>query len=305
MIDRFKIYSSLILVVLFLSTGSSIVAQDYNFGIRAGLSYSRLLGPTINEPTHSDAFQFNNGIHFGVTFTYNITDVFGLRTEVSYNQIGTRYTFESPDAPYVFRDGLERAPRNGEITRFYDVSNAYVHVPLMANWKPIKKLELFGGIYTQFLVLPTSGGKVDFTAPINPETGEVYKYSFIQSIEGNYYSDDPREAKGNQGLVVDLIIDGEVTKVGMNRLVGAYYELDADEKRGSTYNWFDAGLEAGVSYYINRSLFLSFSAMYGLLDVTNDDLDVDFYRLNEFDKFNFRDDFDTNLSLQVSLGFKF
>ena len=293
---------------LFLAilTSTNLHSQDYKFGIRAGLNYSKLLGPQINELTHQDYQQFNNGIHFGVTFSYYLTDNFGFRTELAYNQIGTRYTFESESAPYVFRYGLNREPRNGKIKRYLDINNSYIHVPLMAFVKPFKKIEVFGGVYAQFLILPTSDGNIDFTAPENPDTpGELYRYSFIQFIEGNYYSDEARNVKGNQTLIVDLIIDGESEQVSMNRLVGAYYELDEDEKTGSTFNWFDMGIEGGVSYNINRSLYVGLTGMYGLLDVTNDKMDVDYFNLDEFQKYKFRDDFDTNLSLQLSLGFKF
>lgn len=293
----------LLLGIFFISLNAS--GQDYKFGIRAGLNYSKLLGPQISEPEYRDFQQFNNGIHFGVTFSYHLTDIFGFRTELAYNQIGTRYTFEGDDSPYVFRYGFEREPRYGNITRYLDVNNSYIHLPLMVFYKPFKKIEVFGGIYTQFLILPTSDGFIDFTAPINPNTGDRYRYSFIQNVEANYYADEAREVKGSQTLLVDLIIDGEAEPVSMQRLVGGYYELSEDEKSGSKYNRLDIGLEGGFSYYINRSLYVGLTGMYGLLDVTNDDLDVDFNELNEFNKFKFRDDYDTNLSLQLSLGFKF
>lgn len=294
----------LLLCICFFAWNAN--AQDYKFGIRAGLNYSQLLGPQISEADHRDFQQLNNGIHFGVTFAYHLTDNFGFRTELAYNQIGTRYTFEGERSPYVFRYGFEREPRYGEIKRYLDINNSYVHLPLMAFFKPHKKIEVYGGVYTQFLVLPTTDGNIDFTAPEDPNNpGELYKYSFIQFVEGNYFADEAREFKGSQTLIVDLIVDGESEPVSMQRLVGAYYELDEDEKSGSLFNWLDVGLEAGFSYFINRSLYVGFTGMYGLLDVTNNEMDVDYQELDEFNKYKFRDDFDTNLSLQVSLGFKF
>lgn len=295
-----------VLVIAICFTMNGLYAQDYSFGIRAGLNYSKLIGPQINTVTEKDAFQFNNGLHFGVTFAYHLTDNFGLRTELAYNQIGTLYTYQGENSPFVFRYGQERVVRNGKIERFFDISNSYIHVPLMVYYKPHRKVELYGGIYAQFLIIPTANGRIDMTAPENSETpGELFKYSFEQLIEANYFSDDPREVKGSQSLIVDLIIDGETEKVAMNRLVGGYYELDADEKKASLYNWFDAGLEFGGSYYINRSLYLGLTGMYGLTDVTNNKADVDFGNLNEFQKYIFRSDFDRNLSLQLSLGFNF
>lgn len=298
-----KYIISTLLIAFCLLISQNVKAQDYNFGIRAGLNYSKFQGPQLNEADHKDFFSFNNGIHFGVTFAYAFTDQFGLRTEVGYNQIGTKYTFESEDAVFVFRNDFEREPRNGKILRKYDINNSYIHVPIMAYFKPFKKLELYGGIYTQFLILPTMGGSIDFTDP-NLDDKEL-TFSFIQSIEGNYYADKARQAKGNQALTVAILVDGEVVKPTMNRLVGAYYELDEDEKKGSAFSWFDAGLEGGASYFVNKSLYIGLTGQYGLLDVTRNQMDVDFYRLDENQKFKFRSDYDVNFSLQLSVGFKF
>ncbi|MDA9774505.1 PorT family protein [Saprospiraceae bacterium] len=291
----------LLAFIFTISTVSMLSAQDYKFGIRAGLNSSQFLGTLISDEKQKDAFSMNNGIHFGVTFAYYFSDNFGLRTEVGYNQIGTNYKYEADDAEYVFRNLFEREPRQGKIIRTLDINNSYIHVPIMVFAKPFKKLEVFGGVYTQFLVLPTAGGTIDFTA-LNPED---QKYSFEQGIEANYYSDEARQGKGSQTLEVDLIIDGEVEDIIMPRLVGGYYELDENEKAGSTYNWFDFGVEGGVSYFFNNSLYLGLTGMFGLSDVTNNALDVDYYRVDENSRYVYRSDFDRNLSIQLSLGFKF
>ncbi len=296
------------LFACFIGFTANISAQDYRFGIRGGLSFSQLLGPQINNADYSEAYSLNNGIHFGVTLAYHLTDNFGFRTEVAYNQIGTRYVFESDNAPYVFRFALDREVRRGAIIRELDINNAYIHVPIMTFFKPHKKIELYGGIYTQFLVLPTAGGSIDFT-DLNPtgniEDGDLKNFSFFQTVEANYYSDQPRQSTSTQGLTVSLLIDNEIERINMARGVGGYFELDADEVLATKYNWFDAGLEGGFSYFVNGSLYFSLTAMYGLIDVTNDPADVDFFELNEFNKAVFRDDYDRNFSLQLSMGFKF
>lgn len=283
-------------------------AQDYKFGIRGGLNYSQFLGPQNNTADYKETFSLNNGIHFGVTLAYHLTDNFGFRTEIAYNQIGTRYKFESEDAPYVFRYGLEREVRRGRMIRELDINNSYIHVPFMVFYKPHRKIELYGGFYTQFLVLPTAGGSIDFT-DLNPsgslEDGDLKNYSFYQAIEANYYSDEPRQSKSNQSLIVALTVDGDIQRVTMSRAVSGYYELDADEKAASKFNWFDAGLEGGFSVFVNRALYIGITGMYGLTDVTNNKADVDYFEVNEFNKYIFRSDFDRNFSLQASIGFKF
>ncbi len=287
---------------------SHMMAQDYKFGIRGGLNYSQYLGLQNNTSDYMESYNLNNGIHFGVTFAYHLSDIFGFRTEVGYNQIGTKYRFESESAPYVFRFGLDREVRYGKMIREFDVNNSYIHVPFMVFYKPHRKLELYGGIYTQFLVLQLAGGSIDFTDP-DPrgslEDGDLKNYSFFQSVDANYYADDPRGTSGTQGLIVALSIDNDIQNIGMARTVNGYFELDEDEKLASRHNWFDAGLEGGFSYFVNGSLYFGVTAMYGLLDVTNDKADVDYFELNEFNKYIFRDDFDRNFSAQISMGFKF
>ncbi len=296
------------LFVALLGLNQSLEAQDYKFGIRGGLNYSSFMGPLNNNADYSESYILNNGIHFGVTFAYHLNDNFGFRTEVAYNQIGTRYKFESDDAPYVFRYGLDREVRRGKMIRELDINNSYIHLPFMVFVKPHKKLELYAGVYTQFLILPIAGGSIDFTDP-NPrgdiEEGDLKNYSFFQAIDANYYSDDVRQSKSNQGLTVALDVDGDIERITMSRSISGYYELDESEKLATRYNWFDAGLEGGFSFFLNKSLYVGVTGMYGLIDVTNDKADVDYFEINEFNGYIFREDFDRNFSLQASLGFKF
>jgi len=303
-----KLFLAFFLSFALLAVSDSVSAQDYKFGIRGGLNYSQFLGPQPSSTDFTEKFSLNNGIHFGVTFAYHLSDNFGFRTEVAYNQIGTQYSFESDDAPYAFRFGLDREVRKGKMIRKLDVNNSYVHIPVMVFFKPLRKLEVYGGIYTQFLVLPTAGGEIDFT-DTNPrgslEEGDLKDFSFFQAIEANYYSDEVRQSKTNQSLTVALDIDGDIERINMPRSISGYYELDEIEKVSTKYNWFDAGLEGGFSVFLNRSLYLGFTGMYGLVDVTRDRADVNYFELNEFSKYTFQNDFDRNLSLQVSMGFKF
>lgn len=297
------IQSTLVCFLLFTALNS--YAQDYNFGLRAGLNYSKLRGPLNKDAKYTESYDWNNGIHFGVTFALNMTDFFGFRTELAYNQIGTKYRFESNSAPYVFRHKLNREVRYGKMVRELDINNSYLHIPLMVFIKPHRKIELYGGLYAQVNILSTVGGTIDFTDPkdIDGYTGKTY--SFIQSIDGNYFSDKVRSAKSRQILQVELDIKDDKELITMPRSVGAYYELDANEKKGNVYHYFDWGLEFGGSYYFNRSLYLGVTTMYGLTDVSNNKADVDYFNLGEYDLFKFKDDIDKNLSVQVSLGFKF
>ena len=82
----------------------------------------------------------------------------------------------------------------------------------------------------------------------------------------------------------------------------AYYDLDS--KEGKPYKVFDAGLSGGAAFFLNGGLYFSATATYGLIDVTNSDLDFSYVDIDGFD-FKTRDDKDNNLSFQFSLGFSF
>ena len=84
--------------------------------------------------------------------------------------------------------------------------------------------------------------------------------------------------------------------------LSAYYGLDS--KTGKPYKVFDAGVSAGAAFFLNGGLYFSAIANYGLIDVTNSDLDFSNTDITGFD-FNTRDDKDKNLSFQFSLGFSF
>ncbi len=285
-------YRAVLLIFLCAISFSSIDAQRYNIGIRAGLNYSKILGP--KEEGLSVDRGFNNGIHFGLTYAYKFTDIFGIKTELGYSSVGSRETIEG-DGYYVFGLGQTGVPfsKEGAVKRFIETTNAYINLPIHAYIKPFEKLEIFGGPYVGFLINPSAGGTLNFD-----DLSEETKFGFIQSLDYNYYSDNALQGKNRQAIQV--IID-EVT-YQMPQAAGAYYQFQ--EKDGSLYRWLDVGLSLGAQYYINRSFFASVRADYGLVDITRRAMDVSYRELNE-NSFILRDDFDQNFSLQFSLGFKF
>lgn len=290
--------------MLFL-TGA--MAQDYNFGIRAGLNYSKFLGPQINESNAMESYSLNNGLHFGVTFGYYLSDRIGFTTEVAYNQIGSIYKFEG-DSYYRFPLSSGFPPKEGYAERIFDINNSYIQIPLLFSVKPIKQLEIQAGVYAQFLIISRATGKLTFTSP-NEET---MPYSFIQSTDANYYSDEAgAQADFSDDLRICFAVDPETgecleeTILSLPRVVGGYYEFQPLEKKASLYNWFDAGLIGSVSYYFNNSLYARLTAQYGFFDVTDEQADIDYRDLNEEGSFIFQDDLDTNLNFGISLGFRF
>lgn len=279
---------------LLLISITSFYAQRYNLGVRAGLSYSKIQGPS--EEGMLEGSNFNDGIHFGITFSYKINEYFGFKTELGYTAVGSKDSIVG-DSYFIFGIGSQNIVKEGYAKRYLDVSNSYINIPLNVYVYPFKKLELFGGPYVGFLINPTAGGRLAFD-----DGSDELKYSFIQTLDHNYYQDNARDLNSNKGFsqVITVLVDG--SEIIMPRVVGAYYQFV--EKNGNLYKWFDFGLTAGAHYYVNKSFYAGVRVDYGLFDVTRTNMDVS-YRQLDGEQYILRDDRDTNLSLQFSLGFKF
>lgn len=289
-----KIKAFLLAVGCILAT-ISVDAQRYNIGIRAGLNYSKILGPS--EEGMMEGHQFNNGIHFGITYAYKFTDRFGLKTEISYSSVGSKDSIVG-DSYYIFGINVQNQVEEGYAARYLERTNAYINIPFHAYFKPIDKLEIFGGPYIGFLINPTAGGTLRFD-----DGSDDTFFSFIQSLDHNYYSDrvltDPKYSSKGSG-VITTVIDEQT--YFMPQVVGAYYQFI--EKNGGLYKWFDFGLSAGAHYYINKSFFAGARVDYGLMDITRTKMDISYGQLNG-QEYILREDYDHNFSLQFSVGFKF
>ena len=285
---KLSIFTVLLFSFLF---SANLQAQRYNIGIRAGLNTSKFLGPA--EEGMLEGSRFNTGIHFGLTFAWKLNDISGFKTEIRYTSVGSRDSIVG-DSYFVFGIGAQNLAKEGYVKRYLDVANSYINIPFHAYIKPIPKLELFGGPYIGFLINPSAGGRVFFD-----DQSDETLFSFIQSLDYNYYQDDAREA-ANFSESITVIIDGET--IQMPRVAGAYYQFI--EKDGGRFNWFDLGISGGAQYYINKSFFFGFRADYGLLDITRKKMDVSFRSLDN-GQYIYRNDRDVNFSMQFSLGFKF
>ncbi|MFQ5445628.1 MAG: hypothetical protein ACE5FF_01735, partial [Saprospiraceae bacterium] len=62
---------------------------------------------------------------------------------------------------------------------------------------------------------------------------------------------------------------------------------------------------AGISLYLNKGLYISFRASFGLTDLTKAGADVSQVKLDDNNQFISRNDKDTSVSLQASVGFSF
>ena len=142
------------ILMAFLFAGTlSLTAQEYHFGIRAGLNSATFLGPAEEDVIETN--DLNTGFHFGVVGMMRFNDYFALGTEILYNQLGSTYYYEGPS---YYRFNV------GEVDFLYEdvkinlvVSNSYINIPLLIHFNPIKKLEIIAGGYMGFLVNPVAG----------------------------------------------------------------------------------------------------------------------------------------------------
>ena len=280
-----------LLFFLFLFQGMLLSAQDYHFGIRAGLSFAKFLGPA--EEGVTEQFNINDGFHFGIIGTMELNEYFSIGTEILYNQLGTSYQYEGPSYYKVNTGEVDFLKENLKYN--LDITNSYINIPIMLHIHPIKKLELVVGGYMGFLVNPVAGGKYEFGN------------SFRQYPEFNYYSDKAGGVPfGAQYEILNVIVtqpDESEEIVQIHKTPGAYYQYNSDQfndDTGTFFNWFDLGATAGVTYFINSSLYAAVRA-----DITNKNLDRSLKDVDEEGNFILRDDFDSNLNFQISLGFKF
>jgi len=273
------------------------LASAQTFGVKAGLNYSTFLGPT--ETGVNENYGFSNGFHFGLSYSYDFTDLFSLRTELMYIQNGTSYDYTG-DSYYIIRQSDKTTYERGQL-EFYNlnISNAYISVPVMANYRVNRRWEVFGGAYINMSIGPTGRGQMKFISDERPD-----EIRFIQSLDFSYGSDDIDEINGKsagQLTEIGILVDGDI--VILPKFAGAYTQQGA--KTGNKINFLDFGLTAGAHYFLNKGFFIGLTVDYGLPDLTNNDVDISLKELNPDNSFIFSDDKDTHLGIKASFGFRF
>ncbi len=281
---------------------SSISSQGYNVGIRAGIGQNKFNGPV----EEGERFGFAGGFHFGINFQWNFNDFIGIRSEVVYNQTGSSYTLDAEEGFYLFDplgadfgNILIRDESNIEL----DHSNAYIQLPQTIHVSVIPdKLEIFGGGYVGFLVSPVATGSILFGG----EAGDQ-EHSFRQGLNFNYFSDD-RDTRFNRFDGPSNFNNIEIRANGADvdlREFENSFDLFGFNVEESRFLSIDYGLIGGVSYFINRGLYVMGRVEYGLRDITRNSADYSLSQVNDNQTPIFKDDDDRNLGIYLSLGFRF
>lgn len=289
-------FNSLKKLILFLFVLTSIqLNAQHRVGVRAGLNYSTFRGQVES----GEDYGIGNGFHFGINYTYELNDIFGIRGEILYVQRGTKQNYFSDDTYHIIRSlSINKFVERGTVDLKMDISNAYLSIPVTAQLDLGRKFEVFGGMSIDFLVGPSGRGKLDFVSNTRPE--DIF---FIQSYDHRYNSDEAGEYNVIIPEFISIIVDGD--RVELPKVVGAYYNFDSEQKTGKRFNTIDSHLILGGNYFINPGFYLGARIEYGIADITNDEMDFSLNELDSEENFIFREDKDSSLSLSVSFGFRF
>lgn len=278
---------------------TSISAQDLSFGFKAGLNFSRINTEDIEQSGGVDleSYSGNSGFHLGVVVSNKITDNFGVRGELLFSQKGGRYEFEGDSFMRLLTfTGDERFISQGFRDMNLNISNAYMDIPLMVYFKPVKWLELAAGANVAVLISSTGAGELIYRDQAQLEGDEFRGIS----LDYRYFNDEAGEALLENGTEI-RVING--TSFEIPKTLQAYFDYPEGAET-DLFNRIDFGVHASANIFINRSLFLGLRFNYGFTDITNNDVDRSLGEINGTE-FILRDDFDRNVSLQATIGFGF
>lgn len=286
--------------ILLIFCVSGLYSQQYKIGVRAGVNYTKFSGPL--ETAINEEFKLSGGFHFGFNFTYFVVKDVGIRLELLYTQNGTKNNMSGESYALIKIPGTsitfkEEGTRNQNL----EISNAYISLPLSIQVQLNKKFELFGGFYTNFLIGPTAGGKMEFNSKMNPEDEDGIFYT--QSLLYDYNSDFLGRSKD---AIIDPIVTLDGTDVTIPGAIGAYYFEDGEGEPDEIFiNKLDLGFFGGLNYYVNRGLYLGGRVTYGIRDITNSRFDYSLEKLDDNNEFIQRNDMDRLIGFEISMGFRF
>ena len=271
-------------------------AQGWVYGFKAGLNFSTLDGELEKDDTGATVEEFNRvgSFHVGVGFAYAFSDHFGARAELMYSQKGVRFRYDGASYEILTSRVGNTIVSNGTRNTLNNVLNSYIDLPLVLYVRPLSWLEISFGPSAGLLVGSTGSGSTTFSGKT---TGGKTVPEHSLTLEYNYLGDETGEA--DVSTTTELTIGSE--KVDLPATVGAYFDIPRGD--GSFFNSLDLGLNAGLSFYLSKTLYLGGRVNYGLSDVTNNNYDFSLVKLDAGNARIPRADTDRNFSIQASVGF--
>ena len=289
-----NLFTTLLVLISF-----SLVAQEIGFGFKAGLNFNTIKGDSeMANGAELEDFTSNTGFHVGATFTWKATDLMGVRAELLYNQKGGRQSFEGPSYFTLTTTNGNTVATSGTRKQSLNLTTSYIDIPVVGYFRPVEQLQLYAGASVGFLVSASVFGEMNYTNGTT-STGAIVQ-DFVYEIDGNYLSDKPGEAFFDNPAKTVTIGNNSTAEIPGS--AGVYYEYPKD--LGNLYKAIDLGLVAGVSIFLNGSLYVSGRVNYGLSDITKQAVDVSLVSKSGTE-FNTLDHDDRNFSIQTPIGFAF
>lgn len=286
--------------ILIIACISFVSAQSFSYGFKAGLNFSRINASDLEQLNGEDleSYSQNSGFHLGVIVDSKFTDYFGVSCEFLFSQKGGRYDYSGPSyAELNSIVGEDRVTRVGDRSMNLNLSNSYFDIPVSVYVRPVKWFEVSAGVSAAFLISSTASGELEFRE-MSQSDDDAYRGI---SLDYRYFSDEIGEADLDSGSEVRMI---NGVSLEMPKTQNAYYDYPDGAETG-LYNRLDLGVHAGVKFFINKSLFVGGRVNIGLSDITNEEVDRAYLEKDTNNDFIYRDDKDTNLSIQASIGFSF
>ena len=284
---------------LLLGVSTPLTAQQFSGGFKAGLNFATFDGPLETGAGDVELENFGNStnFHIGAIANLRFTDIFRMRAELLYTQKGGIINFDGPSY-WLFVPAGEQPPFfvNGERTSVVEVTNTYLEIPIMAVAR-LKRFEVSAGVSTGFLVASRGSGEININGATSPNGSVVQPFSV--NLDFNYLSDEPQQLDENNSS--QLQVDNQDVFLP-DRLNARYQQLDDED---NLFNTLDVGLVGGISYFLNKGLFIGGRVNYSLIDITEQSQDISRSTINPDDTYVTRDDDDRNFLLQLSVGFSF
>ena len=304
---------SIIGIGLGLQNGfSALSAQKVLYGIKTGLTFAQINGPSENVGTGDlEEWSRGTGFQIGATFSYELNPRMGINSELLFTQRGGNYIFGQGDdqggpSYYEFVDDGVSDVAFGERRVVLSVVNSYIDIPLMFYYRIGDALELSVGGYVGFLITSRADGELVFDSEQiqNNSAGQsqfTNENRMIIRLDYDYNRDTPTSGVDSDLINTLQVVRFNGTNYQVPSIQNAYHELD---NGGQRYNGFDAGLNFGGALTFGRGLILGLRFNFGLVDVTDDEIDVSYTEINGTSNV-FRSDNDRNRSFELSLGFRF
>ncbi len=276
---------------LLLALSASQANAQLHYGFKTGLNFAHFNGPseTDNAGKSLETWKNVTGFHIGASFSYPITDYFGLRGELLYSKRGAKYDYNG-QSYRVFRLPNNTTSTTGNARYLINVNTSYLDLPIMAYGR-VGDLEISGGGYVGLLLQSVGDGSLTYQDASNNDIQFNLRYNYRKDAAGGSEDD---------GTTVTAVVDGR--QVQLPKTLGAYY--DYPEDRGNLYKALDYGLMGGLAYYFTSSLYFGARVQYGLADITKNSADLARAK-TDGNNLLYRDDKDRNFSLQFSVGFGF